>query len=180
MSSAMYGRGVKEFGYESLKMQRMHMRFELFFDQVQEYHRINGLPLLNRITMCDGLVEIADLLWDARQEILNERYADTSPPKKSKQNHQVSNITHIDSNFLTLLYRANGITESKSTCTKRRVDSEVSKCSSSSSSSVLESSLDFKPRKRIKVINGKFYINQIANVVTVNSAHYVIDDNYRK
>ena len=172
----MYGQSVKEFGYESLKRQRMHMRFELFFDQVQEYNRINGLPLLNRTTMCDGLVDVADLLWEARQEILSERQF-LSPPKKSKQNHPVSNITHIDSNFLTLLYRANGTTESKSTCTKRRVDSEVAKCSSSSSS-VTESSLDFKPRKRIKVTNGKFYINQIANVVTVNSAHYVIDDNY--
>jgi hypothetical protein len=116
--------------------------------------------------MCDGLVDVADLLWDTREEILREKYEDSSLPKKSKQNHQVSNITHIDSNFLTLLYRANGTTESKSICTKRRVDTEIAK-SSSSSSSVSQSSLGFKPRKRIKVTNWKFHINQIANLVTV-------------
>ena len=81
--------------------------------------------------MCDGLVEVADLLWEAREEILREKYEDSSPPKKSKQSHQVTNITHTDSNFLTLLYRANGTTESKSICTKRRVDTEVANCSSS-------------------------------------------------
>ncbi len=43
---------------------------------------------------------------------------------------------------------------------------------------MFESSVGFTPRKRIKVNNVSFFINQIVNVVTVNSADYVSDENY--
>jgi hypothetical protein len=100
-----------------------------------------------------------------------------SPSKKPKQNHQVSKTTLYDSNFLTLLYRANDTTESKSVCTKRQVDTVVDSCSLSSSN-VFESSVGFTSRKRIKLTNGSFFANQLANVVTVNSAYFVSDENY--
>jgi len=66
----MYGSGARDFGYEGHLTRRMRYRFEIFLDQVQTHHRRIGLPPINRVTMCDGLVEVADLLWEAREEII--------------------------------------------------------------------------------------------------------------
>jgi hypothetical protein len=174
-------------------MQRLHMRFDIFFYQVQQYNADHGILLLDRTVMCDGMVDAADLLWVGRLAVLEEEREEryrlerkqrereqrdlNSPSKKPKQNHQISKTTLYDSNFLTLLYRANDTTKSKSVCTKRQVDTAVDSCSLSSSN-VFESSVGFTPRKRIKLINGSFFINQLANVVTVKSAYYVSDENY--
>lgn len=55
-----------EYSYESIEMQLTHMRFDLFFNQVQEFNEVHGIPPLDRNKLCGSRVECADLLWEGR------------------------------------------------------------------------------------------------------------------
>ncbi len=71
----LYSEAAIKYGFESIDNQRVYMRFDIFFQQVQEYNAIRGIPLLNRTTMCDGLVDTADLLWVGRLAMIEEERA---------------------------------------------------------------------------------------------------------
>ncbi len=50
-----YSERAIKYRYESLEMQRLHMQIDIFFHQVQTFNANNGIPLLNRTTICDGI-----------------------------------------------------------------------------------------------------------------------------